>query len=151
MAVYFARKDKDGPIKIGYSSAIEFRMRSNRWRLLAQIPGMDKTERYIHEKFARLRITGEWFRPASELMEFIAKPEVPEFHEKEKRTRTLTLTIRLNEEEYRRLVEMAGEATEMMGMSTWARMTLLKAARYEKNRAKERRQTTGDQPADTAH
>lgn len=75
--VYFAQSGHGGAIKIGYSWNTYGR-RSNlntaspvpvRW--LGDIPGTPDLERELHRKFAHLRIKGEWFSPAPELIEHI--------------------------------------------------------------------------------
>jgi len=73
--VYFM---SDGEaIKIGFSGAPLLRIkdvRKDRGRdltLLAQIDGGREKEAALHRRFAHLRISGEWFRSAPELIEFI--------------------------------------------------------------------------------
>jgi excisionase family DNA binding protein len=74
--VYFAQAES-GPIKVGVSKSPNQRIaeiqtgNSERVRLLGVVVGDRKTERAVHAQFASLRLHGEWFRPAEELLEFI--------------------------------------------------------------------------------
>jgi hypothetical protein len=62
-------------IKVGHASDVEARLRLLRVdnpvavRLLAKIRGTVAGEKAIHEKFAHVRIRGEWFRAVPELLE----------------------------------------------------------------------------------
>lgn len=64
-------------IKIGYTANLKNRMHGFKTSLplpvdlLASIYGTTKTEKHIHEKFARHREQGEWFRRDNELLDFI--------------------------------------------------------------------------------
>lgn len=77
--VYFATYGGRGPIKIGISCAPEVRLRD--WGsglpyapiLLGMFSGSHKDERALHLRFAHLRLRGEWFRRAPELMVVIAQ------------------------------------------------------------------------------
>ena len=79
--VYFVRSGDS--IKIG--SASDFKRRSSSLQtaspeplnVLAIVPGLDEYK--IHQRFAHLRIRGEWFRAEPELLEFIqlVKVETP--------------------------------------------------------------------------
>jgi T5orf172 domain len=81
MAVYFAQaaNDPDGPIKIGFSSDVQVRARNlsagsvGGVVILATVPGGMEVESYLHEKFADLRIRGEWFANGAELREFVER------------------------------------------------------------------------------
>lgn len=68
-AVYFA--ERDGLIKIGASRRPAVRAAALRADLLAFLPGDARTEAALHLTFAHLRESGEWFRPAPELLAFI--------------------------------------------------------------------------------
>ncbi len=67
--VYFIQAGENGPIKIGFSDNIKKRMLSlqtahyEELRLLGAVQGADEMESYLHRKFRRLHIRGEWFRP----------------------------------------------------------------------------------------
>lgn len=97
MPVYFIQ-DESGPIKIGHTAGnphsrlSAFRTGNPRdMKLLVAIPGGAAEEAALHERFAALRVSGEWFRPDPRLIGFIEalqyaygsqqpKPE-PEFPE----------------------------------------------------------------------
>lgn len=73
--VYFMTDDVE--IKIGYSGSPIIRRkrlkqeRGREVRILRAISGTPDDEKALHKRFKHLRTTGEWFRPESELMEFI--------------------------------------------------------------------------------
>jgi len=75
MPVYFIHHN--GHIKIGVSVDPWGRLSSlqtahhERLEMLAIMPGEAADEREIHQRFARLRVTGEWFRDSQELREFV--------------------------------------------------------------------------------
>lgn len=75
-SVYFAQADDR--IKIGWSKQVSARLASLQTgcpspiRLLGTIPGSRAVERRLHEQFASLRLSGEWFRAAPELLAHIA-------------------------------------------------------------------------------
>lgn len=69
--VYFLRFGDR--VKIGYTGNLAQRLRAlPHDELLGTIPGDESTEWDLHERFAHLRIKGEWFRAEPELLEFIA-------------------------------------------------------------------------------
>lgn len=72
--VYFAQARETGAIKIGFTIDVPRRMRQIRPEvdLLVAVEGGRGLERRMHERFAHLRIAGEWFRPDRELMELIS-------------------------------------------------------------------------------
>jgi len=66
-------------IKIGYTTDLEQRMSAiPHDKILALIAGTMADERRCHEKFAHLRLTGEWFSAGPDLLKFIAKLPVHE-------------------------------------------------------------------------
>lgn len=71
--VYIAQSE-DGPVKIGFSSHIETRMHllsqatRRAVKLLARVPATRKTEFYLHQVFADVRLYGEWFHPSGRLL-----------------------------------------------------------------------------------
>lgn len=76
--VYFIQEGTDGPIKIGYTASNpRSRMltlqtgNAKPLRLLTCAPGTIEDERKLHEKFAKLRMTGEWFQPDPSLLGFV--------------------------------------------------------------------------------
>ena len=80
MPVYFIQSGDSGPIKIGVAVNPEGR-RANLQIGSAEtlfirrvIDGDARVERYLHEKFTHLRLSGEWFTPASDLLDLIANP-----------------------------------------------------------------------------
>lgn len=80
-SVYFIA-DEDGYIKIGTARSVASRMASlqtasrQTLRLVASIPGDQSDEFALHARFETDRVRGEWFRPGSELMAFIAEVSV---------------------------------------------------------------------------
>jgi hypothetical protein len=76
--VYFIQAGDDGPIKIGVSRKPKRRIESLRTaspvelRLIAVIVGGEKEEQALHRRFSEDRTHGEWFRPSSDLLAFIA-------------------------------------------------------------------------------
>ena len=78
--VYFVRYGHDGPIKIGYSATPRVRLAEicsiqmpEPLIPMGAMPGSQADEVSLHRKFAALRLRGEWFRPAPELLEYIAQ------------------------------------------------------------------------------
>lgn len=77
--VYFIQEGTDGPIKIGYTAANpKGRLaalqtgNANPLRIVTWAPGSLDDEKALHVRFGHLRMQGEWFRPAVELLTFIA-------------------------------------------------------------------------------
>ncbi len=75
--VYFIQAGDSGPIKIGISEDIQFRLRElqvaspESLRLLASVEGDRETEKGLHARFSAYWRSGEWFDPVPELLEFI--------------------------------------------------------------------------------
>jgi hypothetical protein len=75
--VYFIQAGDGGPIKIGIARSPERRLielqvgNHAKLRILALTPGGWGEERALHDKFAALRLNGEWFDPAPELLSYI--------------------------------------------------------------------------------
>lgn len=76
-AVYFMQfGDRSSPIKIGFTCNMGARLAvlsSAHWeplRLLAATNGDRSLEKKIHARFARHRVSGEWFHAASEILGF---------------------------------------------------------------------------------
>lgn len=79
MTIYFMRKGLEGPIKIGYTSALaETRMAQlqvghhEQLYLLGTIAGTISDENSLHKELERYSIRGEWFESAPELLITIA-------------------------------------------------------------------------------
>jgi hypothetical protein len=76
--VYFIRVGEDGPIKIGIASDPRQRRSSMQSGnpepliILKTVRGNGHHEKQLHAKFAHLKIRGEWFSPAPELLNYIA-------------------------------------------------------------------------------
>lgn len=76
-AVYFIQAVSGGPVKIGSAWEPEKRLGSlqtgnpEALRIIGLM--YDQPERFFHEKFAHLRLRGEWFRPDPELLYFISR------------------------------------------------------------------------------
>jgi hypothetical protein len=81
--VYFVQA-RSGHIKIGIAVNPRKRMchlqshHPEPLRLLACIPGGRDMERALHKEFAAHRVTGEWFKPAPELVERIRAMPLPD-------------------------------------------------------------------------
>lgn len=83
--VYFIQSVHGGPIKIGVAGHVPSRFASIqcmspcRLRLLGVERGGDRRrERELHDKFAGIRLHGEWFEPTPALLAYIAEhAEVP--------------------------------------------------------------------------
>lgn len=77
--IYFVRCGKDGPVKIGYTSTnlaarLIFLQVGCPWELqvLGTMDGDLAAEAGLHATFDHLHLRGEWFHPASDLLNFIA-------------------------------------------------------------------------------
>jgi hypothetical protein len=77
--VYFAHHPGKGLIKIGYSKDPRRRIfdlrakHKERIELIAVMPGSRIIERFLHHKFHKLRMEGEWFSPSPELLKIADK------------------------------------------------------------------------------
>lgn len=75
--VYFIQAGDGGPIKIGVARNVRQRLRllqvgnAHRLTLLGVHPGGVNQERRLHRLFGDARISGEWFEPTAELLEFV--------------------------------------------------------------------------------
>lgn len=72
---YFVRRGDE--IKIGSSGRPDQRIKQLRWyypelTVLAVVSDKIADEYQTHQRFAHLRLHGEWFRPEPELLDFIA-------------------------------------------------------------------------------
>jgi hypothetical protein len=77
--VYFAQENVNDAIKIGTSTQVKKRIRSLEQfyrctiTILATVVGRHRVESWMHYRFERYRLYGEWFRPAPELLAYIAE------------------------------------------------------------------------------
>lgn len=77
MAVYFIQAGEDGPVKIGTAEDVAARLSELQTgspaplQLLGYVSGGRADEQMLHRRFAALRMRGEWFSPAPELIDFI--------------------------------------------------------------------------------
>lgn len=73
--IYFVQGLSGGPVKIGISINPEERRRHLRYPeelvILATIKGTEQMERELHARFDSIRLFGEWFEPAPELLQYI--------------------------------------------------------------------------------
>lgn len=77
--VYFIRSEKNHAIKIGFTAGkIEDRLTAlqtahpHKLQVLATSRGSREYEKALHERFAGLRLEGEWFEPHPDLLAFIS-------------------------------------------------------------------------------
>lgn len=84
MSVYFIQPDGERVVKIGRARNVFDRLAGlqtahhRRLVLLAVLDSLDKEEETgFHERFAKFRIRGEWFKLSKELMRFIESLPVP--------------------------------------------------------------------------
>lgn len=74
--IYFIQVGEMGPIKIGFAhkKTVWTRMTElqtgnpEKLNMLFFMPGTMEQEKQLHQQFKHLRIRGEWFRPAPELL-----------------------------------------------------------------------------------
>jgi hypothetical protein len=100
--VYFVQAGSScGPIKIGFSDDVGKRVAGLQTgnpellTLLLVVPGTMETESSLHNRFAsaRIRQSGEWFRPTRQLLEFVNLREL----EDKKRSRFSEAEFELKE------------------------------------------------------
>lgn len=77
--VYFIQAGMDGPIKIGFArdpwKRLEELQPGNPYALYlrATLPGGRRTEAKLHQRFAHLRLVGEWFEPEQEISDLMTR------------------------------------------------------------------------------
>lgn len=77
--VYFVQGECGGAIKIGFSQNPDSRLKQlqtgypDTLKILCLVPGNEKTEKKIQNKFVDTRLNGEWFKPTTELLNEIEK------------------------------------------------------------------------------
>lgn len=82
MSVYFIA-DPHGRVKIGFAYDPKNRLRdlqcgsADPLYLLRVIDGSQPVERWLHKRFAALRISGEWFRLTDEMLTVTPPDEIP--------------------------------------------------------------------------
>ena len=75
--IYFIQLGSIGPIKIGFSKNVENRLpnlqSASPWELelLYRSRGTEKNEKYLHQRFLKWNIRGEWFHPDKEILKYI--------------------------------------------------------------------------------
>lgn len=75
--VYFARAERQGEIKIGFSTQVQSRLyhlgnqRFTNVTLLGWKRGGPAMERKMHERFKEFALGREWFEPAPELLDYL--------------------------------------------------------------------------------
>ena len=73
--LYLAQRQSDGLLKLGRSGRVTDRVKrlgpGGTVRLLAIVPNFGIWERQVLDRFAHLRVFGEWFRPDLELIAII--------------------------------------------------------------------------------
>jgi hypothetical protein len=75
--IYFIQARPGDPIKIGFAKDPEKRLRELQTgsayplQILAKVPGRLEDERRLHGEFTRFRLSGEWFKPAKKLLEYV--------------------------------------------------------------------------------
>jgi hypothetical protein len=87
--LYFIRRDSDGAIKIGITTALRRRLSDLRRQygdmtLLGTVVGASTREKLAHLIFEDSRLDGEFFQPTSGLLSFLAQYAVspPTMHDK---------------------------------------------------------------------
>lgn len=77
--VYFIREGIDGPVKIGSSVNPKGRIATLQTAnptplfLLGHIPGDERLEKILHNRFRPFRKSHEWFHPVPEVLDYIEK------------------------------------------------------------------------------
>lgn len=75
--IYFLRNPENGLIKIGRTTNLKKRIRqielmeNTALILLRTMTGEKELEIALHRKFQEMRVSGEWFKPGEELLNFI--------------------------------------------------------------------------------
>ena len=75
--IYFIQQGDDGPIKVGYSTSPEERLRALQTaspyslRLLKVVEGGEALEKQIHTRFAENQLQGEWFQPTDTFVAYL--------------------------------------------------------------------------------
>lgn len=81
--IYFIRAGENGPIKIGFSTDPEQRLRTlqtahtEKLVMLHSQVGTKADEARLHNRFRNIHVKGEWFEADPSLLEFIHKRKSP--------------------------------------------------------------------------
>jgi len=71
--VYFIQAKEGGPVKIGWTVNPAARLKAlqaaSPYKLVVRftLPGTQRLEHYLHERFAPWRLEGEWFEPQADM------------------------------------------------------------------------------------
>jgi hypothetical protein len=115
--VYFIQRGEDGPIKIG-STGLDPRHRlaalqigsAERLRLLGYL---QSKETEIHSLFSEHRLSGEWFRPHQDILEFVRTRTIRSISDTKKQPGQLVL--RITRTLYGKIVKKQQEAKKLTG------------------------------------
>lgn len=128
--VYFI--SRGDAIKIGFSRDPRDRLAALQTQhpevleLITSAPGTVRHERSLHQKFDHLRITGEWFRSAPELIEYINIV---------RRTGRATVTLLDEQQRARRQLHALGAAhRDQIAVTSRTRMLIKQMANLERER-----------------
>jgi hypothetical protein len=115
--VYFVQDD-NGRVKIGYAADPAARVgalqsaNGGRLAVIRFIDGGPATERWLHRRFARRRLRGEWFAFDPEMMTVVPPDEVPQtIHVHQEPVRSLGFRARFAEAEDLGLTKPGLEST----------------------------------------
>jgi hypothetical protein len=84
MYVYFVQAGENGPIKIGFSTDPDRRIKALRTAMseelivLKVVKGGRQLEKTLHDRFSEIHRRGEWYEPTTELLEFVNGLQAPE-------------------------------------------------------------------------
>ena len=93
--IYFAQSEHGGPVKIGFTTDLEQRLRNLQSAspyplvLRATFPGTEADERKLHRRFAANRLHGEWFTPDASMENVVNGVGLPADHRPLKRMTSL--------------------------------------------------------------
>lgn len=82
-SVVYMVMDPKGRVKIGWTRDLDARVgalnasTADNFQLLRVITGGKPTERWLHKKFAHLRIKGEWFQFDQAMLTIVTPDELP--------------------------------------------------------------------------
>ncbi len=81
--IYFAQAGAGGPVKIGWSRTVEARMNTiqplqpYKLEIIRLLDGPPWVERWLHQQFSSVRLTGEWFTFQPEMLTIVSPLEKP--------------------------------------------------------------------------